>query len=553
MNSSHPFMSTWSADGACYGEDIVAFSEAQWVVKNTGKLIRFESHQKDLLRMMFTRGGVKEVQCTCVMTIQGCRVHGRGPDNETLWERLTDAGRARMEATQAGKFPWATMIWSETKKSGKTEIGGLVGLWVTLSEPGINEAFFIANDQEQSAGRGYMRIADHLNPASPCYNPALASYFRTKVKATTRPPLRLDFLAGDFIRAIPTDYAGEAGANPTISVWDELWAYVRENLMRLWEEFTVVPTRRNSLQFVTTYAGFREESELLWRLYQRTVRHGVRMHKDLEVYESQSGDTVAYWSHTPRMSWQTPEYYRAEKARLRPNAYMRLHRNMWTRSESAFIDSEQWESLPRLAMKPPASKAFPVYIGGDASHKRDATAGIAIGWHRDGYPFLVRHGLWVPTKDEPVIPEDTLGPWIERVHQDFDVRRIACDPNHMETLILRLAAKGLPVEEYLQTADNLTRAGDALYTFTRQQILVLYHLESLDKHVLAATAKETPRGWRLSKELATSQIDMAVALAMALATARLYGPEDVSEAPMIFWLGGTREDEPPRTVEEAWL
>lgn len=532
-NRAAEMLASWQRNGSLYAEDIVLYGEEQWVVKDTGKLIVFESHQKDLLRMMFTRGGVKPPSRVFLNESGG------------LWSRLTEAGRARMEATKDGKFPWATMLWSEPKKSGKTEIGGLAGLWVTLSEPGINEAFFIANDQDQSAGRGYQRIGDHLNPASPCYNPALASYFRTKVKATSRLPLRLDCLAGDFIRAIPTDYAGESGANPTISVWDELWAYVRENLMRLWEEFTIVPTRRNSLQFVTTYAGFREESELLWTLYQRTVRHGARLHKDIEIYESQSGSTVAYWSHTPRMPWQTGEageaYYKAEKERLRPNAYTRLHKNMWTRSESAFIDAEAWGALPNAWVKPPPSKKFPVYIGGDASHKRDATAGIAVGWHLLGYPFLVRHGLWVPSEGKPVIPEDTLGPWIDEVCQDFDVRRMALDPNHMETLILRLQARGLPAEEYVQSIDNLTRAGDALYTFTKQGIFVRYPQPDLDTHVLAATAKETPKGWRLSKELATSKIDMAVALAMALATARTYGPEDVSAAPMMFWLAGVEE------------
>ena len=112
---------------------------------------------------------------------------------------------------------------------------------------------------------------------------------RTKVRGNTRTPNRLDFLAGDLIRAIPTDFAGESGANPTISIWDELWAYTRENLMRLWEEFTIVPTRPNSCRLVTTSAGFRDESELLWRLYQRPGRPGVRMLKAYELWGWQAG------------------------------------------------------------------------------------------------------------------------------------------------------------------------------------------------------------------------------------------------------------------------
>lgn len=510
-----PFVESWQQNAARYAEDIVTFAQEQWVVKDTGELIRFEPHQIDILRLFFTRGGVSWEQY---------------PE---LWSRLTEAGRERMLATPEGKFPWEDMIYSTIKKSGKSEVGGLVGLWVTLSERGVNECFFVANDQEQSMGRGYQRIVDHLNPASPSYNPVIASMMQTRIKPNTRPPLKLTFLAGDFVRAIPTDYGGEAGANPTISVWDEIWAYVLENLSRLWEEFTIVPTRRNSVRFVTTYAGFRDESELLWSMYQRAVRHGVRMHQTLPIYESVAGDVVAYWDHVPRMPWQTPEYYRKEKARLRKNAYRRLHQNQWTRSESAFIDPELWDALPRTGSKPPASKAFPVYVGGDASHKRDCTAGVAVGWaapsagYPEGYPFLVRHQVWTPTKEEPVIPEDTLGPWIEAVCRDFNVKWIACDPNHMETLIYRLQAKHLPVVSFDQTIDNLTSAADALYTFTKQGRLLLYPETDLTEHVLSATAKETPKGWRLAKDLARKRIDGAVSLAFALTMARQYGPRDV--------------------------
>lgn len=513
----------WQRDAASYANDILAFGRGQWVVKDTGNLIHFELHQEHILASLFTRGGV--------------------PQDSPVYDRLTDAGKAVMDACPDGQFPWKTMIWSEPKKSGKSEIGGLVGLWVPLSEPGVNEVYFIANDQEQSAGRGYARIADHLNPFSPSYNPVIASLMRTKVRGNTRTPTRIDFLAGDLIRAIPTDFAGESGANPTISVWDELWAYTRENLLRLWEEFTIVPTRRNSCRFVTTYAGFRDESELLWTLYQRTVRHGVKMHKDYELWGSQAGDTVSFWSHTPRMPWQTPEYYRQEKASLRKPAYLRLHENKWTRSSAAFIDPEWWDNLPRYTKPTPRQvEKLPVYIGGDASHKRDSTAGMAIAWN--GYPLLVDHQIWTPSKGVPVIPEDTLGPWIERMNELYDVRHIGCDPNHMETLLYRLQEKGLPVEEFTQSVDNLTSAADALYTFIKSGKMVLYYnTDDLDRHVMSATAKETPRGWRIAKELARKHIDGAVALAMALSLARQYGPVEMGSALSLFFLRDDGSDE----------
>ena len=53
--------------------------------------------------------------------------------------------------------------------------------------------------------------------------------------------------------------------------YDELWGYTSEASTRLWQELTPVPTRKNSIRFITTYAGFEGESKLLWDLYRQVV------------------------------------------------------------------------------------------------------------------------------------------------------------------------------------------------------------------------------------------------------------------------------------------
>ncbi len=80
------------------------------------------------------------------------------------------------------------------------------------------------------------------------------------------------FLAnGTTATAISGDYAGAAGSNHGLVSYDELWGYTSESSIRLWEELTPVPTRRNSIRLVTTYAGFEGESALLWDLYSQHV------------------------------------------------------------------------------------------------------------------------------------------------------------------------------------------------------------------------------------------------------------------------------------------
>lgn len=67
--------------------------------------------------------------------------------------------------------------------------------------------------------------------------------------------------------------------------YDELWGSTSESSRRLWDELTPVPTRRNSIRFITTYAGWEGESTLLWDLFKQVVGRdehpdgqGVRLH-----------------------------------------------------------------------------------------------------------------------------------------------------------------------------------------------------------------------------------------------------------------------------------
>jgi hypothetical protein len=71
------------------------------------------------------------------------------------------------------------------------------------------------------------------------------------------------------ISAITSDYTSAAGANPTISIFDELWGYTSERSRRLWDEMVPPPTRKIACRLTVTYAGFSGESVLLEELYKR--------------------------------------------------------------------------------------------------------------------------------------------------------------------------------------------------------------------------------------------------------------------------------------------
>lgn len=254
-----------------------------------------------------------------------------------------------------GTPPWTTVVWSCIKKSGKTEIGAAVAYAFARLYGG--EIYSIANDKEQAEGRMFDRMEQALEK------------LRDK-----KPKLFVQVVADEHIdrivrngvihfagthqinggphrlKPIPTDYAGEAGATNALCVFDELWGYKGEGEMRLWSEMQPIPTLQVSMRFVTTYAGFYGESELLYSLYSLVVNpdphteepRGTRIPglEHLPCY--QRGKTFVYWDHEGRMDWHTPEFLQEAKddptVQGRVSEYLRLWENRWSTGLEAFID-----------------------------------------------------------------------------------------------------------------------------------------------------------------------------------------------------------------------
>lgn len=484
----------YDAHADAYQNRLTLWAEEQWIVRSADSLIHLEPHQIWLLDFLFTRDA-----------------HGR--------------------------FPYQTVVWSDLKKSGKTEVGGMVGLWLASTEGGMPEVYMCANDKEQSRARAFSAVQQVVRK-----NPVYAAQCVSRKDTIYLPD-------GAFLQTVAVDFAGEAGANQALTVWDELWAYTSENARRLWDEFTPVPTRLNSMRLVTTYAGYRGESDLLWDLYSRGTdkRKGAKDIPNpygLALTESKDGALCVYWNTEPRMPWQLgpagESYYAHQRAELRPSAYKRLHQNRWVASESAFIGPEQYDALPTWDYPEP-SRVYPVYVGVDAAHKRDCTVAVAVGWV-DGRPRLVRHRVWTPQAGDPVIPEDVVIPWVTELEQEFRVERVRYDPAHFESAGHHATLRDPKWEEYTQTPAHLTAIAGALYDAIRYRFWTVYEAPDLREHVLNVVAVESPRGWKMSKGKDSEKMDGAVASGIAILTANERGRLDAAGGSGLHLLGGSPLD-----------
>ncbi len=410
-----------------------------------------------------------------------------------------------------GKLPYQVIIYSAPKKSGKTEINSdVMGYWAYNVEP-PNEIITVANKRDQAISRGFRRLKQIIQSDPVLLNEVL-----------TITGNQIILRNGSSILAIPNDFAGEAGSNHGLTLWDELWGFTSERDRRLYEELTPVPTRKNSIRLITTYAGFEGESELLEELYHEIfteegdVREGVRrpLGEDLPCYAK--GQLFVYWDHEHRMPWQIPEYYESQKTQLRFNTYLRLHENRWVSSESSMFDMDKWDACVHPEHSPPLpDKSIHLYVGVDASVKKDRSAVVSV-YRDNGKVKLGPKRFWQPTAEEPMDLEETMEKYLRELHRGYSLQSVFYDPYQFHRSATTLKKKGLPMTEYPQTIGNLTECGQAIYDLVEYGNIVLYSCKDMRFEATCAIGKETGRGIRIVKEKSTQKIDEIVALAMAV-------------------------------------
>lgn len=437
-------------------------------------------------------------------------------------------------------FPYTTFMFSCPKKSGKTAWGAAMGAWYADVSYDGTEIYVLANDREQAEGRMMKAIkydARHHGLGDDCVHKYDIQYPSTTVT-----------------QVLSSHYTSAAGGQQALTLWDELWGYLTEKSQRLWEEMTPIPTEKLGLRVVVTYAGWENESQLLWDLYESSVINGIRLKEEfpnLPCYTNQSKTMFVYWDHEPRMPWQTPEYYEQQLHELRPVNFRRLHLNQWGSAQDQFIDPDDYtacEVLETPLMYRPDSPFYthPISVGVDVGVKRDTSAVVGVYYNRTtekneegkseekitlGVAF---HKIWTPPKGEELNLENTVEAYLKEICKMFTISNIYYDPTHLYRSMQTLRVEGLPVTEFTQTIPNMVKASTALYEVIRFQVLSVYPDSELRNHIKFAAAKAHGSGFRIIKNPDMPRpVDGAIAMAMAVYDAVQRGGEDTSEEQVI--------------------
>lgn len=434
-----------------------------------------------------------------------------------------DALNEALSRDENGKYKYSIIVWSDIKKSAKSTIAAAVNLArAHFTEWG--EFYVIANDLKQADSRvaHYLRRAIELNPK-------LKKIYKRNGYRITGPN-------GAFIEAIPIDPSGEAGSNADQITFSELWGANETAKQRMWSEMTISPTKfGQSFRWIESYAGFAEESELLYGLWEMGVKQGELLWPDrlynvtggvptpLELYKN--GDMLCLWNTQPRCPWQTQEYYTSEERVLLPNEFLRMHRNQWVSSTETFVPMEWYDACKRDNADWPKIdfSRHPVIITMDA-----AISGAAFGLYaaclhpeRPDEILTIYAKKWDAPKGKKIDfqgTEEEPGPELElrRLIEKYNIIEVGYDEYQLHDMATRLKKEHLAwFRPFPQVSERLI-ADSLLRELIKARRFWHRGEPALREHIQNADAKIDPedRRVRIVKRAERLSVDLAVCAAM---------------------------------------
>ena len=472
------------------------------------------------------------------------------PHQQTLLRYMFDPLRKPIDTFQ-------TLVYSTVKKSGKTAVAAAVGRYVAERWGHYSDVIMVGNDAEQAKSRIYDAAIRSME-LDPLYDRQRRELMTPQGTTEWRiiRAIAQHMENSGKIRPIALDYRGEAGANPTASIWTEVWGADQEKARRLYDELTPPPTRPRSIRFMEGYAGFEGESILwreIWDMAQKDGRQLTReelepygpwpFEDDPPVWINPAARMCAYIDqgmNARRMPWLRGDlgrqYYASQEKTERPDAYHRLHLNEWVSSVHEFIPAAWWEACrvserEEISMRVAArlrgeDKMFrgkmPIIIGADASVTGDCSA--IVGVCRDPLNEtnlrVVFSKVWTPQPGKPLDygAPDGIASELRRMCAQYNVAQIAYDPYQLHHLMTELGREGVTWCRPFNQTQERAKADKQLYDLIRDRRILHPGLPELSEHIKHAAAKHAPdedTRLRIIKKSQAGKIDAAVALSMA--------------------------------------
>jgi phage terminase large subunit-like protein len=253
--------------------------------------------------------------------------------------------------------------------------------------------------------------------------------------------------------------------------------------------------------------------------------------KIIEAPEGADHRDPAVWAQANPSLGTTvqPDFLADQLSKKSEAVFRRYFLNQWTATENFWLPQGAWEACRSDLELDPAQ---PLFVGLDLSLRNDATA--AVSCQRQGDRIVVRPRIWenpyVPTDarySEWRVPLGEIEVHLRELRDQFPEPasvldgeprpgpEFAYDPAYFRDSALRLEGDGLAMTEFPQSDGRMVPACQSLYELVVTGRIAHNGDPALTRHLSNAAAKETGRGWRLTKGRGQrGKIDGAIALAI---------------------------------------
>lgn len=409
-----------------------------------------------------------------------------------------------LERKENGRLRYRRALIGLPRKQGKSLMGSALGLYGLLAGEAGAEVYSAAGDRRQA------RIVFNEAKQQVMQSPILSANCKVYRDAIEVPAF------GAVYRVISADAKRQAGLNPSLVIFDELWVQPNEDL---WDQLTLGSGARvDPLVVAITTAGY-DQDTVCGRLYD----YG----KGCVSGDVKDDSFGFWWWEAPadcklddRKAWRATnpnlvegllslEDMESSVKQSTEAAFRRFRLNQWVRVEESWLPPGAWE---KLASDKTINNIDPVYVGVDMALKHDSIAVVLAQTQED--QIVLESKIWFP-KDTGIDVSE-IEEHLRYLHRTLNVQEFAFDPAYFQRSAQALSDDGLPMVEFPQTGSRMIPACGHTYELIVNGKISHNGSPAFTDQVLSAAQRMTDQGWRLSKGKSKRKIDACIAMVMAV-------------------------------------
>jgi phage terminase large subunit-like protein len=420
----------------------------------------------------------------------------------TDWQRWLL--HALFERRPDGKLRYRRALIGLPRKNGKSLLGSTIGIYGMVAGESGAEIYAVAGDRQQA------RIIFNEAKSQVMSSPSLSRECKIYRDALEMPRL------GSVFRVLSSDYKGQAGLNPSLVLFDELW---NQNSDELYDQMSLGSGARiEPMTISISTAGFDLDTPL-GKQYAlgKKIAAGEIIDESFGCWwweapaEASINDQEAWRIANPNIAegLLDLEDLQVASRQTAESEFKRWKMNQWARSSESWLPVGAWERCQGALDLDPE---LPAFVGIDMAIKNDSIA-VVIAQQQDDQ-LVIRSKVWDP-RDEGI---DIAGveAHIRDLHLNYNIQEFAFDPALFLRSAEALADDGLPMIEFPQSAQRMIPACNNAYRLIVEGTIMHDGSPTLADHVLSATQRMTENGWRLSKGKSRRKIDACIAMVIAI-------------------------------------